>query len=108
VTSAFGVPREINDRGISGVGAIEMNADPKRKPRYDDLDRAKRARRHQEEVLDDALKNTSRFDIDIGRKERSRPSLVKRTLVHLIKAEDFPLQGAWEPRIVLALGNWPE
>ena len=35
-----------------------MKADPKRKPNYDDLDRAKRARRHQEEVLDDALKNT--------------------------------------------------
>ena len=35
-----------------------MNADPKPKPSYDDLDRAKRARRHQEEALDDALKNT--------------------------------------------------
>ena len=35
-----------------------MNADPKPKPSYDDLDQAKRARRHQEEVLDDALRNT--------------------------------------------------
>jgi hypothetical protein len=35
-----------------------MNADPKRKPNYNNLDRAKRARSHQEEVLDDALKNT--------------------------------------------------
>jgi hypothetical protein len=31
---------------------------PKHKGGYDDVDRAKRARRHQEEVLDDALKNT--------------------------------------------------
>ena len=35
-----------------------MNADPKHKRGYDDVDRAKRARRHQEEVLDDAFKNT--------------------------------------------------
>jgi hypothetical protein len=40
------------------VGESEMNADPKRKPHRDDYDRAKRARRHQEEALDDALKNT--------------------------------------------------
>ena len=53
------MPRRIIDRGIGhGVGAFEMKADPKRKSHYDDLDRAKRARRHQEEVLDDALKNT--------------------------------------------------
>jgi hypothetical protein len=35
-----------------------MNADPKHKRDYDYVERAKRARRHQEEVLDDALKNT--------------------------------------------------
>ena len=35
-----------------------MNADLKHKRGYDDVDRAKRARMHQEEVLDDALKNT--------------------------------------------------
>jgi hypothetical protein len=35
-----------------------MNADPKRKHRKGDYDRAKRARRDQEEALDDALKNT--------------------------------------------------
>ena len=35
-----------------------MNADPKRKLHKDDYDRAERARRHQEEALDDALKNT--------------------------------------------------
>jgi len=35
-----------------------MNADPKRKSHYDDLDRTRRARRRQEEALDDALKNT--------------------------------------------------
>lgn len=33
-----------------------MNADPKRKTRQADCD--KQARRHQEEALDDALKNT--------------------------------------------------
>jgi hypothetical protein len=35
-----------------------MNADPKRKSHHDDLERAKRAWRHQEDALDDALKNT--------------------------------------------------
>jgi hypothetical protein len=35
-----------------------MNADPKRKPHQDDYDRVRRARRHLEEALDDALKNT--------------------------------------------------
>ena len=38
---------------------MQMNADPKRKPRQGDRVRAERARRqHQEEALDDALKNT--------------------------------------------------
>lgn len=35
-----------------------MNADSKRKPRQSDRILAERARRHQEEALDDALKNT--------------------------------------------------
>jgi hypothetical protein len=35
-----------------------MNADPKRKSRQGDYDRVSRARQHQEEALDDALKNT--------------------------------------------------
>ena len=35
-----------------------MNANPKRKPHQGEYDRAKRARRHQEDALDDALKNT--------------------------------------------------
>jgi hypothetical protein len=35
-----------------------MNADPKRKAHQGDHDRANRARRYQEEALDDALKNT--------------------------------------------------
>ena len=35
-----------------------MKADPKRKPEQSEYDRSKRARRHQEEALDDALKNT--------------------------------------------------
>jgi hypothetical protein len=40
------------------VGEFEMKADPKRKPDQSEYDRSKRARRHQEEALDDALKNT--------------------------------------------------
>ena len=35
-----------------------MIAEPKRKPHQDDNDRDKRERRHQEEALDEALKNT--------------------------------------------------
>lgn len=35
-----------------------MKASPKRKPGKGEGDRAKRARRHLEEVLDDALRNT--------------------------------------------------
>jgi hypothetical protein len=35
-----------------------MKTDPKRSPHQDDYDRAKLARKHQEEALDDALKNT--------------------------------------------------
>jgi hypothetical protein len=38
---------------------MEMNADPKRKPRQRDRRiLTERARRHQEEALDEALKNT--------------------------------------------------
>jgi hypothetical protein len=37
---------------------MEMNADLKRKPRQRDRILAERARRQQEEALDDALKNT--------------------------------------------------
>ncbi len=40
------------------VGEIEMNANPNRKTQKGDYDRAKCARRHQEQALDDALKNT--------------------------------------------------
>jgi hypothetical protein len=37
---------------------MKMNADSKRKPRQRDSILAERARRRQEEALDDALKNT--------------------------------------------------
>jgi len=47
-------PRPLYD----AVGEIKMNADPKRKTHKGDDERAKRARQHQEEALDDALKNT--------------------------------------------------
>jgi hypothetical protein len=59
VKSPFGSRAWINNWNIErGIGEIEMNADLKHKRGYDDVDRAKRARMHQEEVLDDALKNT--------------------------------------------------
>jgi hypothetical protein len=35
-----------------------MKADPKRKPDQSEYNRSRRARKHQEEALDDALKNT--------------------------------------------------
>jgi nicotinate phosphoribosyltransferase len=37
---------------------MEMNVDPKRKPHQKDRFLTERARRRQEEALDDALKNT--------------------------------------------------
>ena len=60
-----------------------MNADPKHKGGYDDVDRAKRARRHQEEVLDDALKNTfpasDPVSIVISEEKRMRPEFASGT-----------------------------
>ena len=59
-----------------------MNADPKHKGGYDD-DRAKRARRHQEEVLDDALKNTfpasDPVSIVISEEKKMRPESASGT-----------------------------
>ena len=44
VMSPFGSRTWINNRNIErGIGEIEMNADPKHKGGYDDVDRAKRA-----------------------------------------------------------------
>ena len=43
-------------RGRGVDGEIEMKSNPKRKPGKDD--RENHARRHQEEALDDALRNT--------------------------------------------------
>jgi hypothetical protein len=40
------------------VGEIEMNVDPKSQPRPDSYADAKRARKRQEDALDDALENT--------------------------------------------------
>jgi hypothetical protein len=42
----------------SVVGGIEMTAEPKRKSHQDDSARDKRERRHQENALDEALKDT--------------------------------------------------
>jgi hypothetical protein len=43
---------------VGPVGEFEMKADRKCKPDQSENDRSMRARRHQEEALDDALKNT--------------------------------------------------
>jgi hypothetical protein len=40
------------------VGEIGVIAEPKRKPRQDNRARLKRERRHQENALDEALKDT--------------------------------------------------
>ena len=50
-----------------------MNADPKRKTHKGDYDRAKEARRHQEEALDDALKNTFPASDPVSIEHRPRP-----------------------------------
>jgi hypothetical protein len=44
--------------GGSVVGKIEVIAEVKRKPRQDDWARDERERRHQENALDEALKDT--------------------------------------------------
>ena len=56
--SAVGIVSPRPNPPYDAVGGIEMNADPKRKTHKGDYERAKRARRLQEEALDDALKNT--------------------------------------------------
>jgi|ERR1700722_14274132 len=82
--SPFGSRAWINNRNIErGIGEIEMNADPKHKGGHDDVDRAKRAWRHQEEVLDDALKNTfpasDPVSIVISEEKRMRPESASGT-----------------------------
>jgi hypothetical protein len=48
-----------SEREQAYSGQIEMNSDPKRKPRQRDRRiLTDRARQHQEEALDEALKNT--------------------------------------------------
>ena len=79
--SPFGCRAWIDDRNIErGIGEIEINADPKHKGGYNDVDRAARARTHQEELLDDALKNTvpasDPVSIVISEKKRMRPEFV--------------------------------
>jgi hypothetical protein len=44
--------------GMSVDGEIEMFAEPKRKPHQNDSARARRDRRHREDALDEALKDT--------------------------------------------------
>jgi hypothetical protein len=56
------------------VGEFEMNANPKRKPHQSEYDRSERARSHQEEALDDALKNTFPASDPISIEQPAPPS----------------------------------
>jgi hypothetical protein len=56
------------------VGEFEMKADPKRKPEQGENDRSERARKLQEEALDDALKNTFPASDPISIEQPAPPS----------------------------------
>ncbi|HTE78477.1 MAG TPA: hypothetical protein VK653_17300 [Xanthobacteraceae bacterium] len=56
-----------------------MNADPKRKPHKRGHDRSKQSRRHQEEALDDALKNTFPASDPISIEQTAPPDDLKVT-----------------------------
>jgi len=56
-----------------------MNADPKRKHLKRDHDRSKQLRRHQEEALDDALKNTFPASDPISIEQPAPPDDLKVT-----------------------------
>jgi hypothetical protein len=58
---------------------MEMRADPKRKPSQRDRIAAERARQHQEEALDDALKNTPSSEVASYR-QTGRVEVVRRSL----------------------------
>jgi hypothetical protein len=51
-----------------------MNADPKREPHKTDNGRATRARRRQEEALDDALKNTFPASDPVSIEQPAKPT----------------------------------
>lgn len=54
-----------------------MGADPKRKSHKSDYDRLSRARQHQEEALDDALKNTFPASDPISIEQPTSPAAVR-------------------------------
>jgi len=54
-----------------------MSADQKRKLRRGDYDRVSRARRHQEEALDDALKNTFPASDPVSIEQPTSPAAVR-------------------------------
>jgi hypothetical protein len=56
-----------------------MNADSKRKLRKGEYDHSKRSRRHQEEALDDALKNTFPASDAISMEQPAPPDDLKVT-----------------------------
>jgi hypothetical protein len=56
-----------------------MNADSKRKHHKGEYDHSKRSRRHQEEALDDALKNTFPASDPISMEQPAPPDDLKVT-----------------------------
>jgi hypothetical protein len=56
------------------VGEIEVMAEPKRKPNQDDCARAWRERSHQENALDEALKDTFPASDPVSVKQPTPPA----------------------------------
>jgi hypothetical protein len=72
-----------------------MNADPKRKHLKRDRDRSKQSRRHQEEALDGALRNTFPASDPISIEHPAPPDDLKVTnlngqITHIPLASDKP------------------
>ena len=72
----FRSPDNLEKRG----GEIEMMVEPKRNPPPEDHDRANRDRRHQEEALDEALKNTFPASDPFSVEQLSRPPRIARSV----------------------------
>jgi len=60
-----------------------MNADPKGKPRHTDRILADQARRHQEEALDDALKNTFPASDPVSIEQPAPPASARRRMANV-------------------------
>jgi hypothetical protein len=73
---------------VAAVGETEMIADPKRKPRQDEGDGDKR--RHQEEALDEALKNTFPASDPVSVEQPTTTGRARRTPAPPIKGAILP------------------